>query len=115
MLKKLYRLRQKRDIEAVFQKGKGVYDSRCGIKFKRNGLPYSRFTVVVGTKVDKRAVQRNRIKRQYRELLRRHHEKIAPGYDIMLLTSKPAVALTFEEKEEALLHVFKKAQLYARI
>jgi ribonuclease P protein component len=115
MLKRLYRLRSDRDIQRVFSKGKGVFDSVCGIKFVANNLPYSRAGVTVGVKVNKRAVVRNKVKRHYREIVRNHFNLIAPGYDIMLLTSKGATDLSYAEKEKRLIRVLEKAGLYARL
>lgn len=115
MLKRLYRLRSDKDIQRVFSKGRGVFDKICGVKYVPNKLPYSRVGVTVGVKVHKRAVVRNKVKRQYREIVRNHFDLIAPGYDIMLLTSKEAPELSYEEKEARLIHVLEKAGIYARL
>lgn len=111
MLSKTFRLRHEKDINHVFKKGRGVYDNACGVKVVKNNLPYSRFGIVVGTKVDKAAVGRNRVKRQYREILRLMQNEVAQGFDVLLLTSKPAAELSYQEKEIRLRHVFKKAGL----
>ena len=105
------RLRREKEVDLVFKKGKSVFDSACGIKFKENHQSDSRFAIVVGTKVHKRAVQRNRMRRQYREILKKHLPEFKTGYDVVLLTSKEALALDFAQKEERLLRVLRKAKL----
>lgn len=111
MLSAQNRLRHDQDFKAVFASGKSVFDPMCGIKFAKNKHEFSRFAVVVGTKVSKSAVVRNRVRRQYRAILRENLAKIAPGFDVMLLTSKPAILPTSAEKKDKLMAVFKKARL----
>ncbi len=111
MLPAPYRLRKDKDVERVLKSKRGVFDPICGVKFFPNGLPESRFAVVVGGKVSKSAVERNHVRRQYREVLRLHLREIVPGYDILLLVSKPALTLEYVEKEVRLLKVLSKAKL----
>lgn len=113
MLAAKYRLQKDVDIERVLKTKRGVFDTACGIKYAKNALLNSRFTVVAGVKVSKNAVDRNRMKRQYREILRKLLPRITSGYDIMLLIGKPALTLTYEEKEQRLNRVFAKAGLLA--
>lgn len=89
----------------------GAFDSACGVKVAKNGLPVSRFAVVVGIKVSKRAVERNRVRRQYREILRKMIEEIHPGFDVLLLTAKPSLALPYAEKERKLRSALYRAKL----
>lgn len=106
------RLKKKIDIEKTVKEGRSVFDPICGIRFLKNALPDTRFAVVVGTKVHKNAVSRNRIKRQYREILRLHLDLIKPGFDVVLFTSAKALELTYAQKEDRLLAVLKKAGLW---
>lgn len=55
------------------------------VKYMPNGLSYSRFGVVVGKKVDKRATERNRIKRMFYRTLHERNLQIIPGQDVMIL------------------------------
>ena len=64
MFKQENRLRHEKDIKAVLKKGTSVFDAVCGVKFAPNGGEPSRYAVVVGTKVHKSAVKRNRVRRQ---------------------------------------------------
>ncbi len=112
MLAKEYRLRRDKDFQRVFSRGKSVFDGACGVRFDKNQLKNSRFAVVVGTKVHKSAVKRNTIRRQYSEIIRLHLDKIQPGFDVILLTSKDTLPLDYSEKEKRLIKVFKKAGLW---
>jgi len=106
------RLKKKLEVQRAVKTGKSVFDPVCGIKFLKNNLDESRFAVVVGLKVHKGAVRRNRVKRQYREIVRLHLDSVKPGFDIVLLTSAKALELTYSQKEERLLAVFRKAGLW---
>ena len=106
-----YRLRNDADIAKVLKSKKGAFDAACGVKVRANGLLHSRFTVVVGTKVSKNAVDRNRVKRQYREIIRLHIAELTPGYDVLFLTAKPALALDYHQKQTRLIPVLRKAGL----
>lgn len=62
------------------------------VRLRRTGLNRVRSTVVVGTVVSKRAVVRNRAKRQLRHILKEvlnQAENGAVGNDLMLTIKKP--------------------------
>ena len=112
MLPRSHRLNKKQDIEKVFRFGRSVYVGNLGLRLAPNKLPVSRFTVVVSLKVSKKAVERNRIKRRLREILR---QEIMPavknGIDGLILTQKPLLELSFDELKQQTITLFKKARL----
>jgi ribonuclease P protein component len=105
------RLRNDKDVERALKSKKSVFDAAAGVKYVANNKADSRITVVVGTKVSKNATDRNRVKRQYREIIRLLLPSLKPGYDMILLVSKPALALDYEQKRDRLTKVFKKSGL----
>lgn len=107
------RLRNDKDIARVLKSKAGAFDPVCGVKMAKNNLTVSRFAIVVGTKVSKRAVKRNYQRRQYREIITKKLAEITPGYDVLLLVSKPALELEYLEKENRLLRTLRKAKLLA--
>lgn len=111
MLPKENRLRLDKDIKTLFSKGKGVFGVICGIKFRRNNLPTSRFAVVVGTKVSKKAVVRNRLRRQIRAMLRQELKHFRPGYDLMILVRPASVNKTRDEIQTDLIKNLKKTPI----
>jgi ribonuclease P protein component len=54
------------------------------VKYIPNGLSYSRFGVVIGKKIDKRATERNRIRRIFYRVMRERNLQAAPGQDVMI-------------------------------
>ncbi len=108
MLPKIYRLRQEKDIKALFARGKSVFDIVLGIKFKRNNFSHSRFAVVVGAKISKRATVRNLIKRRLRAILEKYLEDFRPGFDIIVLVKEGVTKRTFLELEHELLGLLER-------
>ena len=107
MLKQENRLRKKSVISALLRKGK-VYKSRyfiCRYFLKDEGSP--RFSVAVSKKIDKRAVFRNRLKRRFREVIKKNLDKSPPIYAMFFL-SRFGEKADFKSLEDELLLFFKK-------
>jgi ribonuclease P protein component len=111
MLPLQHRLKKTTDIARVLKSKLGAFDSACGIKMAKNGLANSRFAVVVGVKVSKNAVDRNRVRRQYQDILHGMVKDMKSGFDVLLLTAKPALALDYQEKEQKLRSAMYRAGL----
>lgn len=105
------RLRNDTDIKTLFSRGKSVFDNSIGIKFRKNQLADSRFAVVVGIKVSKKAVVRNRLKRRIRAIVEKQIPNLQKGFDIMFIVKKESIILTPVELEAQLTRMFKRAKL----
>ena len=70
-LAKHQRLLNKADFNGVFSKSVKVSNAFFLILIHKTSTPYSRLGLVISKKVDKRAVQRNRVKRICRETFRK--------------------------------------------
>ncbi len=68
----------------------------------------SRIGITVTTKVDKRATQRNRIKRVIREFFRHIHRQLAGTFDIIVIARQNATDCSSEAIREELFEVLKK-------
>lgn len=111
MLPSAHRLRHEKDIKALFSEGKGVFDATCGLKYRKNGHAYSRFAVVVGTKVSKNAVVRNKIRRRVRSVLEKRLGEIKPGFDVAFLARAGAEKKDFAAIEAIVIGNLKRAKL----
>src|SRR3989344_6984192 len=111
MLSAKDRLRHEKDIKALFAEGKGVFDAVCGLKYRKNGLSDSRFAVVVGTKVSKSAVDRNKVRRRIRSVLEARMDAIKPGYDVAFLVRPGAIKKDFKAIETAVVSSLTRAKL----
>lgn len=59
------------------------------LKIAKNGKPFSRFGFVVSKKVSKKAVERNRIKRELRSFIHERLPKTVSGFDFLFISKKP--------------------------
>ncbi|MFK8012260.1 MAG: ribonuclease P protein component [Marinicellaceae bacterium] len=82
-LPKKVRLLNKADYNNVFKKSVKVSNSSFLILIHKTSKPYSRLGLVISKKVDKRAVQRNRIKRIIRESFRNTNFDIQCDYAVL--------------------------------
>ncbi len=112
MLKKELRLTKTKDFNAVLNEKKVFQDDYFLLKFKKNNLKISRFGFIVSSKVSKKAVKRNYIKRRMRESIRLSHHHIKKGFDIVIIAKKRALELDFHLIFEKLVKLLKNAGLY---
>ncbi|MEK7615449.1 MAG: ribonuclease P protein component [Patescibacteria group bacterium] len=103
MLPFVHRLRLETDIKTLFARGKSVFGLLVGMKMAKNEVGVTRFAVVVGTKISKRAVVRNRLRRQLRGILLKHLTEFKPGFDVILMPKKEAIGKTSKVLEQDLL------------
>jgi len=111
MLKKENQLKKDKEFDNVFKGGRSVFGRILGIKAVANGLKISRFGILVSNKISKKAVERNKIKRQIREVIRLQVSGIKPGFDVVFITLPPILGSSYQEIEEAINHNFKKLGL----
>lgn len=112
MIKKVNRLTKQKEFDKVFKEGKSKFDKTLGIKVLSNELGYNRFGILVGLKVSKTAVGRNKIKRRLREVLRLNNHYLKQGYDMVVVTLPPAKDANFEDFKKNLEYKFRNLNLY---
>lgn len=82
------RLKKGKDFEDVYKKGRKAFFGVVFLKFRKNGKEASRVGFSVGNKFSKNATERNRIKRQMREVFRENMSGIKKGFDIVVVPKK---------------------------
>ena len=112
MLAKINRLTKDKDFDKTFKKGRSSYDKTTGVKTITNNLEVNRFGVVVGIKVSKKAVERNKIKRQIREVVKLQAEKLKNGHDLVIITLPAILGKTYKEIEDSVNSNLKRLKLY---
>jgi ribonuclease P protein component len=112
MFSKKHRLAKTTDIKKAFARGRGFFYPLFTIKFIKS-LPPSRFTVIVSTKVSKKAVVRNRIKRVLRESLRINLMSFVEG-DYAIIVKPAANKVSSQILREKFLEGLRASKLLAR-
>jgi ribonuclease P protein component len=108
MLARPYRLSKQKEFQDIFARGRRFQSEYFSFLAAKNNRSISRFAVVVSAKVSKKAVARNRVRRQLNEIIRLHQQKIKPGLDMVLIVKEAAVGAKYRTLEETALKLFDK-------
>lgn len=95
MLAKRSRLAKEKDFKTIFKRGKSFYVKIFGVKALANGLKENRYGIVISSKVSKKSVERNRLKRRLRAALKEADEKLVRGLDLIVIVSPAAKNQTY--------------------
>ena len=96
-------------IKAVVSRGRRFTGSGFIMYFKKSELGVCKIAVVVSKKTDKRAVRRNKLRRQITEAIKKIISGCDKCFDIVVYTRPEAARLGFTELEEGLAKAFKTA------
>ena len=107
-MKKSRALTKRAQYVLVYQQGKVWVDSLFVMKALPNSLNLSRYGFSVTKKVGK-AVQRNRMKRLLREIMKL--QALKPGWDIVFIIRREAVAADFHQLEGDVTKLLAQARL----
>lgn len=110
MLPKKYRVRLKKDFDKIFKKGKFAGQAFLTLGYIKNKLNISRFAVIVGKKVSKKAVVRNSVKRKTVEIIRLKLSQIKSGFDLVFIAKPEIAGKKLKEVEAIMLSLFKKTK-----
>jgi len=108
MLARKYRLTKDSDFQKVFSRGKKAFSPYFLVRFQPNQLGNCRFAVVVANKIAKKAVIRNRLKRQVREAIYNNLSKFTQRLDIIVNILPACLEKDSAVIEKELVQVFKK-------
>lgn len=92
----------------VYRQGTAWANSLIVLKAAPNRLTLSRYGFSVTKRVGK-AVQRNRVKRVLREIMRL--QSLKPGWDIVFIARSAAVNADYHQVEGAVIDLLTRAQL----
>ena len=103
-------LKKNRDFKSLYRSGKSSVNPYLVIYCRKNRRQISRLGISVSTKVGK-AVRRNRVRRLIREAYRLSEDRLAPGYDIVVVARVRAAGADFGQIQSALMELCGKCGL----
>jgi ribonuclease P protein component len=112
-LPEAHRLKHRQDFKAVYKRG----SRRRGRYLTLRGLPPSylcesvQIGISISQKVSKKAVIRNRIKRQIRAVMQELLPQISPGWKLVVIVKPQAVACDYEHFLRELEELLTKAEV----
>ena len=117
MLSNKFRFHGHGSLRYLYRNGSTARNRAIMVKYCENKHRlHSRVAVVVGKKVIKSAVKRNRIRRRVFEVVRQHWGHIRPHHDISLMIfTAEFLTMTPQEVEDNIVSVLTQAHLYTTV
>lgn len=114
MLPKKYRLTKNKDFRAVYENGNSVFLPALVMRYEKKRKSNLRFGFVVSSKIAKKNVPRNRIKRQLRSIVHQKIDKISPGFDCIIIARPGIKKHSYQQIERDVESLFKKSKIYKK-
>ncbi len=110
MLPRKYRITARSAITDVKRKGKAVHGQHFTALILGRAMGTNlRFAFTISSKVSKKAVERNRLKRILSDILRKNQQKLDRGRaDILIIAKQDALTQTKGSLEADFLSIFEK-------
>ena len=105
-------LKENHEFRRLYHRGTSTAGRHLVLYCRKNRLGYNRLGLTVSAKLTG-AVQRNRIKRLFREAYRLHEDEFAVGVDLVLVARSRAVGATYLEIEKSLLRALQENKVAA--
>jgi ribonuclease P protein component len=106
-------IKSKKDFDLLYQKGKTLHGKFFYLRYlpAKNGSNPSRFAIIIGLKISKKAVERNKKRRQLKEIIRLNTDKIKKGFLILVVAKEGILEADYQELEKEFLGLVNKAGL----
>lgn len=113
MLPKAHRLTKQKDFDYILKNGKPLFSQSFIIKIVKNNLTINRCGFIISKKISKKAVIRNKLKRQLREIIRQQLNFLKTGYDLIIIVKKNTniINKNYQQLISEINHLLKKAYL----
>ncbi|MBM3253678.1 MAG: ribonuclease P protein component [Candidatus Omnitrophica bacterium] len=117
-LPKSARLKKRRDIKEVFEKGTFVGGALLKIGILKTQFKHSRLSICIPKRTTKKSTLRNRLKRLIREIFRVNRKNIKEGLDIVVIIKDrrlnkkedlPSTSLKYDILKSEILQLLSKA------
>jgi ribonuclease P protein component len=104
-----HRIRRQGDFDRAYKEGSRAKARFLLVVAVENGLDHSRLGLSVGKRIWRGAVQRNRVRRLFREAFRLSFPELPKGVDLVLIPAAPQIKPTLDEVRAELLMLSHKA------
>ena len=109
-MEKKYRLRRNKDFQYTYKKGRSLGHPLLVLIYRKT----RNMEIRIGYSVTKKfgnAVQRNRIKRQLREILRLQLPRLKQGHDVIFIVRREAKGASYKSLENAVNQLLRRGNL----
>ena len=98
------------DFRRIYARGKSAVSSCVVLYCRKNRLGSNRFGFTVSKKLGN-AVQRNRVRRRLREIMRLNNQRLEQGYDLILVARGRAPGADYHKLETDVLSCCERLHL----
>jgi len=110
MLASKYRLPLRTELNRIRQEGKLVQGKLFSFQMcLTKSIQPSRFGFIISSKIDKKAVRRNRAKRLLSEAIAKLNPQLRPGYEVVVLAKKKIIEADYQAIEKEFIELLKRA------
>ncbi|OGG11751.1 ribonuclease P protein component [Candidatus Gottesmanbacteria bacterium RBG_13_45_10] len=103
------------DTRQVLRAGKRITDNNMQLIYQPAHVSGNRFAFVVGTRVDKRATVRNRVRRLLRESVQHSIPSLIGSWDVVVIAKKPFIGQNQKDVEQEIRDMFIRGKLVSPI
>jgi ribonuclease P protein component len=111
--KNSHRLRRSEDFAQLKAEGRTTKHPLLMMSWRENGLLHSRYAVITPKHLGN-AVQRNRIRRQVKEIIRHLYPRLYGGFDVVVIVRQRAMDASFGMTSSTLNDLFNRAGLLTK-
>lgn len=112
MLNKKYRFHSRGGVRNVYRTGKTIRNNKMSLVFVDNPRNYTRVAVVISKKVEKSAVDRNRVRRRIYEIIRKNFDLLPKNKDyIFVVYSHDVIKMKASELEKSIGELVKDSKI----
>jgi len=98
------------EFKRIYSKGKSAASGFAAVYCMKNYRAINRLGITVSTKIGG-AVQRNRIKRRFKEIYRLNEHTLCKGYNVIIVARYKSRDAKWSELQESVLYLFRKLSL----
>ncbi len=109
VLKDKNKIRMRRDFTRTYKKGRSHIAPSAVLCYHKNHLDVFRVGFTVSKKVGK-AVERNKVRRRMKEIVRNRLDLFAPGIDYVFVARKKAGYVSFSRLEQEMAELVKRTK-----
>lgn len=113
-MNKRYRLRNNADFGKVYKYGRSLANKYLVLKYKRADFSILRFGFSVSKKYGK-AVLRNRIRRQLKDIVQKRISCVKSGYDFVFLVRQESRNASYADLVQAVDNLLKRAKVIENV
>ena len=107
-MKKINIIRKNDDFKKVIDTGKLIKNNNYIIYYKDKEKEYYRFGISVGKKISKRAVDRNKLKRQIKNIIDNNKNVYQKSKDYIIILKKSCLEETYSNLEKSFINIMKQ-------